>query len=490
MDTVNHMEVLSMKPLVNLIARNAFHSIRNISIGLLCLYGIISCSEEEVEYDQFSEAPAALGFRISDIEIQEGATSTVIEVGVSKRLFQEISFQLSIPSSSNEISVTDENGSSISTIRLGPHKATEKLIFTPADDTQYTGDRQLDIGLTDLHGEGVFITEELVSAQGQRLHPVLSVSITDDETPPISINMKNSVGEILEGATTPYTVQVVLSEAVTNPSSFEVILSGTAIADEDYRSSAVNGVIQVDVEEGESGFDIEIHPIDNPLLDGDKTVVLTITNAGQGFIVGAENVHTLTIVDDDSETATATIQLLVVKDAWFRGKPGSNRADENQGAANTLIASQGNRDDDNRQFYLQFDLSNIDVSKVSSAIVELTAERDWTDAETANQGKPTTQSVFRTADNWEELTITANNQPEILSPDPVATFTSDGLVGSVDLENPPVHPYDVTSVVKQESDGVLSLLITTVFTNSRRITYTSKEAEGDRQPRLILEIKQ
>jgi len=484
------MEVSSMNHLINIIARNACHSIRKMLIGLLCLYGIISCSEEEVTYDRFSEAPAALGFRISDIEIQEGTASTVIEVGVSKRIFQDISFQLLISSSSNEILVTDENGSSINTMTLGPNKETEKFIITAMDDTQYTGDRQIDIGLSNLNGEGVFIIQELVSAQGQRLHHALSVSITDDETTPISITMKNSAAEILEGSETPHVIQVVLSEAITSSSSFEVTLSGTAIPNEDYRSSAVNSVITINLEEGETSRDIEIQPIDNELIDGDKTLLLTITNAGSGFIIGAENVHTLTIVDDDSETATATIQLVVSKDAWFRGKPGSNRADENQGEANTLIASQGDRDDDNRQFYLQFDLSSIDVSKVSSAIVELTAERDWTTAETANGGKPTTQSVFRTADNWEELTITANNQPEILSEDPVATFTSDILVGSADIENPPIHQYDVTAAVKQESDGVLSLLFTTVFTNSRRITYTSKEAEGDRQPRLILEIKQ
>ncbi len=462
-----------MQYLINMMAGNFYNLIRNISMGVLYLCGVLSCTDEHIEYDQFSEAPAALGFRISEIEIQEGTKSAVVEVGISKRIFQEISFQLSIPNHSNEISITDENGSSVSTIGLGPNKATEKLIITAIDDSQYTGNREINLALSNLNGEGVFIAQELLSAQGQRLYPILLIAITDDETPPIKINMKNKVGEILERASNSHVVEVLMSESAPNTTSFEISVLGTAIMGEDYSSSAVNGIINVDVEKGDSRLEIEIQPIDNELIDGDKTVILTIVSVKNGFVIGEDNRYTLTIVDDDSEMPSTIVQLVVDKDAWFRGKPGSNRADENQGLANTLVASQGNRDDDNRQFYLQFDLSNIDITKVSSAMVELIAERDWTGAETANQGQPTTQSVFRIADDWEELTITANNQPEILIEEAVATFTADALVGEVDLENPPIHQYDITSVVKQESDGILSLLFTTVFTDAKRITYSS-----------------
>ena len=581
---------------------------------------VLGCSEENVVYDRFSEAAAAIGFRTSSAQIQEGTQSTVIEVGVSKRIFEEISFQLSIDANSNQIFITDESGSEINTINLGPNKDTENIIITSVDDTQYTGNRDIDIGLNNLKGRGAFFAKQTVSAKGLRLNPLLTVTIVDDETPPISINMQDSTGGILENASVSHTVDILLGSPATRPSSFEIILSGTAKPSEDYDSAAIDGVINVDVKEGESNLQVNIDPIDNDIIDGDRSVVLTLSNPGEGLIIGSDNVHTLTIMDDDDQTppisinmkdstggilenasvshtvdillgspatrpssfeiilsgtakpsedydsaaidgvinvdvkegesnlqvnidpidndiidgdrsvvltlsnpgegliigsdnvhtltimdddgggddggddetpnTTPRVQLNVDQDAWFRGKPGSKRADENHGAANTLVASQGDRDDDNRQFYLRFDLSNIDVTKVNSAVIELTAVKNWTDAETANQGRPTTQSVYLVADDWKELAITANNQPEILSDQPVLTFTADALVGEVDLSASPIHQYDVTSVVKQENDKILSLLFTTVFTNGRRITYSSKEAIEEKQPRLILEIKQ
>ncbi|MHC4717316.1 MAG: Calx-beta domain-containing protein, partial [Planctomycetota bacterium] len=71
-------------------------------------------------------------------------------------------------------------------------------------------------------------------------------------------------------------------------------VSGTASA-ADYTESLTGSVV---IPDGQGSVDVTITPVDDPDVEGDETVTLTVT-AGSGYTVGAADTDTVTIADND-----------------------------------------------------------------------------------------------------------------------------------------------------------------------------------------------
>ena len=199
-----------------------------------------------------------------------------------------------------------------------------------------------------------------------------------------------------------------------------------------------------------------------------------------------------TPTDEDSNSSnenTITLTLEVLEDTWIVGRNGSGKSAETAGSANTLVSSTGEDDDDYRRFFLKFSLGDIQASTVKKATLHLTADRDWTKAETA-YGGPTTQTVYHVLDDrWVETDLNANAEPDF-DANPITTYTASSLVGNAKGVSPPiVHQYDITGVLTNDTDGIISLRITTVDTGGQRITYFSKDSQTN-IPKLVLEVTQ
>ncbi len=188
-----------------------------------------------------------------------------------------------------------------------------------------------------------------------------------------------------------------------------------------------------------------------------------------------------------SDENTRTITLEVIEDTWLVGRNGSSKSIEANGTANTLVSSTGDKDDDYRRFLLKFSLGDIQVSTIKRATLHLTADRDWTKAETAFGGA-TTQQVYHVLDDrWMESDLNANTEPSF-DTSPITTFTANSTVGNAKEASPPiVHQYDITNVFDKDTDGIVSLRITTGDTSGQRITYFSKDSATN-IPKLVIEV--
>lgn len=89
--------------------------------------------------------------------------------------------------------------------------------------------------------------------------------------------------------------------------SFKVSLSGTAVYGTDYTTgpNGANGSFSVDVSSGTSSSTFSFSPIDNSDVDGDRTVILTISEVGSGINIGSAASMTVTIADDDEPVLQA-----------------------------------------------------------------------------------------------------------------------------------------------------------------------------------------
>lgn len=458
-------------------------------LAVLCaiiLFVAHSCVEnEETIYGIDDEPYAAIGFFEKEATIIEGGKTIKLQVNTSKYLFNDITFDLVVISGdASGITVSDVNGNEGTSFTIKKGAKSIFLQMSLVDDSKYTGDRKVTFGLANLEGDGAFIPDASVGGSGKKLNVQFELTIVEDEPVPPSIGFTVLSAEVSENAAESSKVKIQLTSPATQSGSFDIGFTGTGIAGADYTSNSVNGLLSVNFEAGTKTIEIEISPINNTLVDGNKTVILTITNPSEGFFIGEVSAFVLTIVDNDLPIKETTI--ITEADAWTRGRNGSGNANDNGGDKTDLVASDGNADNDLREFYLKFDLSGINPSKVIKAKIILTTTREstWASAET-NYGGPTKQSLYHvTDDSWGEMTITANTKPAS-GTIPIATYTSGFLIGGTSLSSIE-HEFDVTGQLQVETDGKLSVRLTTVNTLSQRIFYSSREHVSNTPPKLVI----
>ncbi|RAV28934.1 CBM96 family carbohydrate-binding protein [Sinomicrobium soli] len=460
----------------------------------LLLLLLVSCgTDDSPSYGMDREPGAAIGFLKDTAVVREGETSAEIQVGVSKRLFNSVSFEIVADSSDVEGDVFMLPGDSMDSLfSIKPDQEIMSFVFVPADDGEYNGDkdgiRKVKVLLKNLEGEGAFL---IASNKGSRddnnqIFAELTIDVLENEPIPPFIQFAAAEGVVQENSTEPARVSLELSEATSLSGTLGIKVSGTAVPETDFTTgiSLSDGYMQVPYAAGTTGIEFEITPVDNGAIEGNKTVVLLLDDMGKNLFPGNILEYELEIVDDDLPTKVS--EIIVEADAWTRGRNGSGNSDDNGGDKTSLVVSDGNSDNDFRECYFKFDLEGIDPGRIIDAQVVLTTirESNWKNAET-NYGGPTTQSLFYVSDDsWGEMTVTANTKPASETT-PLATYTSNYLIGS-SADSGIEHKFDVTDKLQTETDGKLSVRLTTVNTLGQRLFYGSRETGDEVAPKLII----
>lgn len=124
----------------------------------------------------------------------------------------------------------------------------------------------------------------------------------DDEgtITPISIEFSSAAATVAENGGVQ-TVTVAFDTEAPIDASYDITITGDAIYGEDYTTSPDGsaGSATIMVAAGDASSTFEFTPIDNENVDGDKTVIFTITESAEGIDLGASLTYTVTIDDEE-----------------------------------------------------------------------------------------------------------------------------------------------------------------------------------------------
>jgi hypothetical protein len=135
---------------------------------------------------------------------------------------------------------------------------------------------------------------------------MLSACSGDDEgvSQPVPVAFINVSGQVMENATFLFNVNMIFAEPVREAGTIEItVTNGANTTSDNYilTPAPVAGKITLNIAAGAQQAAITVDPVDNDVVDGNKTVIFTITNVTGGLQIGTNDVFTLTILDDDTE---------------------------------------------------------------------------------------------------------------------------------------------------------------------------------------------
>jgi hypothetical protein len=140
----------------------------------------------------------------------------------------------------------------------------------------------------------------------------------DDEVFPVNVTFSAASASINENDPTK-TVTVVLEDFAPEAGTITIgVANGANTEDGDYVLSpaATGGQITINIGLGEQSATFSVTPVDNDEVDGDKSIVFTISAATGGVALGGTATYTLTIVDNDEEQPDPYTPLSEVRAMW------------------------------------------------------------------------------------------------------------------------------------------------------------------------------
>jgi hypothetical protein len=175
------------------------------------------------------------------------------------------------------------------------------ITVTAVDDTKVEGDHSgsLVISIDDTTSESAY---EGVDSQN------ISVAITDNDIATASIAKVSDAAEN-PGTNGKFKVSLDSANRTGEDMIFDYTVSGTATSGTHY--SALSGTVAIPENSDEAEITIDVNGHNNTLLEGDKTVIVTLVSSQHtsGAINSNGNQSTVTIADDE----TATIALSVTQ---------------------------------------------------------------------------------------------------------------------------------------------------------------------------------
>jgi hypothetical protein len=167
------------------------------------------------------------------------------------------------------------------------------IIINVIDDILIEGTETVDLNLNP--GTGYNLGENATGG----------IAIVDNDFPPPTINVTTTDASAAETSNgqTPNPGQFTISRTGNNEGAYVInyTLSGTAINGIDYNSLSNSIMIPL----GQTSVTLPINVIDDTLLEGNETVILTL-NAGTGYVLGSTT-GIVTIADNDSALPSITL---------------------------------------------------------------------------------------------------------------------------------------------------------------------------------------
>ena len=125
------------------------------------------------------------------------------------------------------------------------------------------------------------------------------LTIEDDDRPEVSFSSASSSAS--ESVDDTHNVMIGLAPAPHSDIELAYTVDDTSEAESD-KDYTIAGLGTVSVSSGDTTAIIPVEIIDDSVVEGSETVVLTLINNGSGYAVESPSVHTLTITDNDTST--------------------------------------------------------------------------------------------------------------------------------------------------------------------------------------------
>ena len=251
-------------------------------------------TKAEVTLTDDETAPASITLTTSPTSVLESASGTTVTVTAT------LGGSATRPSATDVVvsvgggtatSGTDYAAVSDFTVTIPKESArgTATFTLTPTQDSLAEGDETIDVTGT---ADGFTVTKA-------------EMTLTDDETAPVSITLTTSPTSVLESASgTTVTVTATLDGSATLPDATEVTVSvggGSATSGTDY-AAVSSFTVTIPKESARGTGTFTLTPTNDAIAEGDETI--DVTGTADGFTVTKAE---MTLTDD--ETAPASITL-------------------------------------------------------------------------------------------------------------------------------------------------------------------------------------
>ena len=232
------------------------------------------------------ERPATLQFGASSYSTTENAGSATITVSRSGGTSQAASVQYTTVDGTAKAGQDFQTSSG--TLDFAAGESNKAFTIPILEDTLVEGNETLIVSLSGVTGSGVSL--------GSPTSATLTI-VDDDQPPPAStIQFAASSASAAENAGSASLAVTRSGSTALAASIAYAVTGGTATAGTDYQLAA--GTLSFGP--GESTKNIVINLLDDQILEGDETVLLTLSNVtGAGASLGSPSTITLTITDDE-----------------------------------------------------------------------------------------------------------------------------------------------------------------------------------------------
>ncbi len=166
--------------------------------------------------------------------------------------------------------------------------STTSVVIKPVDDAELEGTEAVVLTLTSGAGYGIGASSNA------------TVFITDSDQPVVTIAAEDAVAK--ENPIETGAFRITRTAPLTSPLSVVLTASGTALLGTDYQLTPAALTIPA----GQASALVLVTPMNDSDIEGEQTVILTVTSNGLPYAVGYPSAATVRIIDDDVPTVTLT----------------------------------------------------------------------------------------------------------------------------------------------------------------------------------------
>jgi hypothetical protein len=178
---------------------------------------------------------------------------------------------------------TDYSDALAGTITIAEASSTGTITLTPIDDPDFEGTETIGITLNTATSPYTITTG------------TASINLTDNDAPP-SVTVVAGVNAAEPSANGTFTINLSVA-APAGGVTVNYTLSGSALLNTDY-TDAQSGSISI--LQGQSSGTVTLNASDDPDIEGNETIIITLNNASNGYVVGVPASANISLLDNDN----------------------------------------------------------------------------------------------------------------------------------------------------------------------------------------------
>ncbi len=230
--------------------------------------------------------PPTVSFFKANSRVLESAGEVAVVAQLSRASTETIVVQYGLSgSASPDGDGQDYQAPEVSSVTFQPGTVQVNVPIAIVDDTEFEGLETIELTLAKPGNAGL----------GEI--PTHTMTIVDNEKARVEFQATESSAVENVGS---FAATVTLSEVAPEDLVIQYVLNGTATGDQDYYPPAQNSVT---IYKGTSSSFLNFSIVDDTEKEKKETIVATITGSPSNVDIGVNNIHTLTILDNDQYPA-------------------------------------------------------------------------------------------------------------------------------------------------------------------------------------------